>query len=444
MSGLATNQFCLLLGEDEVFPVEVFDGGGVQLAQADHSVVLGPRDAMLLQWTGTTWRQVDQFSVSSGGSSEPQGLQANCGVNCVLSALTEERPYIKAPADDPATPEIEGPQEHIFSPDGNYIKVRYSAPGVLAGPEQMTIEPDTCWSVQARLGPPFTVLPVGSVCNVGGVSVSRNGIFEIPDASAIEFQPVPSLPATNVQSALAELAAQVGGGPSAEQFQDTTFTLPSQTYGIANEACESANVGAGDLLLSTTDAWEAAIENVANAEKHIFLTAGTYTLTSDLDLAAGVVLRPQNCAAVTIAGTETSGIRPCQQNVIAGFNITRVRPSGSVTESAIEYSRGLTCSGSIVRNNDIYASGATSVGFTNGSFSDTYTRGNRFIAGGTLSDTDYTGFIGSGFDIDGPPLTCTPVIVHNVIFEENMHDNSPGPQISKENAYHAGFQLLGW
>ena len=150
-------------------------------------------------------------------------------------------------------------------------------------------------------------------------------------------------------------------------FQDETLRLPLQTYGIANEPCERANVRAGDLLLSTRDRWQTALESPLHAGKRIFLKAGTYTIaggvTGRLDLAnataaAPTTIKPQNCAAVTIRGRT----RPCNYHILAGLDFYHYDVASQGEGAAIEFNRQ-QCTGSMIRNNLIRSEGSTTINF---------------------------------------------------------------------------------
>jgi hypothetical protein len=198
VNGTSNAEFCLLLGTNDVNTVRLFNRDNVLLAQDDNSIELGSRGGLWLQWSGTVWRQVDQFGVVTGAVGGSQGLQDTCDVDCAMTDLPEAAPYILAPFG------LTGPQEHVFSPDGNFYRVRYQAPGVLAGPEATVIEVDTCWDIKAVLGLPLSEQVVGSLCDVGGTSVTASGVFA-PAASAIPLTPQAPMVSTNVQAGINEL-----------------------------------------------------------------------------------------------------------------------------------------------------------------------------------------------------------------------------------------------
>ena len=228
---------------------------------------------------------------------------------------------------------------------------------------------DHLLSVQALLGTPTASWQdIATIENVGGVAIETTGLFARPVAAEVEVSPTATLAQTDVQSALEFLANNIQIFQAAQGFHDATLGLPLQTYGIANEACESANVPAGDLLLSTTDAWQAALTNAANAGKNIFLNAGTYTIsggvTGILDLpnapaGAPTQIKPQNCAAVTLSGRT----RPCNYHVLAGLDLANVDTGTGGTAATIEFNRGETCTGTIVRNSLIRSVGRATVNF---------------------------------------------------------------------------------
>lgn len=208
LPGLQITQFCLLLGTDETLAVEIGDGNGVSLARGVvdvPSIVLKDRSSVLLRWDGTIWQQVDQAGLTGGGpTGGGGGLQASCDVECILRNLTEEHPYILAPAGQP------GPEERLFSAGGDFIRARVQWDGTRAGPERTVIAPGTCLSITAELGTPAAEEPVGSLCN-NGIGVARTGVLAAPDSWEVAFTPTPTVPSTTVQGALQDISRKAGG-----------------------------------------------------------------------------------------------------------------------------------------------------------------------------------------------------------------------------------------
>ena len=165
-------------------------------------------------------------------------------------------------------------------------------------------------------------------------------------------------------------------------FQLSTLAIPSRTYGIANEPCVSPS--AGDITVSTEAALQSAAENVANANKHIFLNAGVYTLTSHLELRDGITLRPNNCAVASIESV-ASQIKLRSHNTLAGLTLIDVRSAGG-SGYINTFATGTT--GSIVRNNLIRTSGVASVAFGgNEDVGEFLIKGNTFYPNPLLSGT---------------------------------------------------------
>ena len=174
----------------------------------------------------------------------------------------------------------------------------------------------------------------------------------------------------NVQDAIVELITQTA---SSGDFDDTVFSLPSQTYGVAREPCESPT--GSDISLTTASAWEAAIE-AATPGARIFLAAGTYTIPSLLNMPAGtaaqrILIKPNNCAAVTVDGRW----EPDSYNTIAGFTITRTLGSPS-TAGALSFPNSVTYTGVIIRNNTITTQGPHQISFNAGTHVDVLVEGN--------------------------------------------------------------------
>ena len=231
--GTRTNQLCRIQGTDDINTVEMTDGEGVLLAQADSAVLLDARSTITLQWSGTVWRQIDQLGL--GGASTEIDLQDACdtGASCGWTNLTQTRPLTFR-----GTPG--GPYELLYELGGNLVHERFNADNTPAPRKSCACAP-TRASRSKRFWAPRAPSwqTVASMINVGGLSMSTTGILATTDAhiadataahaaSAISFAPAGGISATTVQDAIIEVAAVItGGGARRDSSMCNGPALPS-------------------------------------------------------------------------------------------------------------------------------------------------------------------------------------------------------------------------
>jgi hypothetical protein len=292
--GTIDQQLCTICGTDDLFTVELSDGDGVRLSQ-EGSLIFDSRLCLTVQWSAADdlWRQLSA-APSFGGAGGAQGLQANCEVNCTLNNLPEEFPYVLAPAGD------EGPKEKVFSPDGNFYRVRYQADGSLAGPDATVVEVNTCWNLKSVIGPPLAETLVGSVCS-NGTTTTTTGIFAAggaPAASSVTLTPQAPMTSTNVQAGMNELNTRTAA-----------WHLPWTAAGaiVDGTTCilqAKALINSGPSVLSVICADAAGGTIEFNFDTPARYTGGAITVCAEINdpVAAGSVW-----AASTIAQFRASG-----------------------------------------------------------------------------------------------------------------------------------------